>query len=461
MTDAGLVSATPRFATVRSPERKTLGTATARVAKLLGINLMPWQRDVLDVALELEGDRLVYGDVGITIGRQQGKSTLLLALWIARCVLWPSQTVVYTAQSGQDARKKWAEDWLPVLQGSPLGAFVRVRQQNGSESVSFQNGSRQSIVAGTVKSGHGTTLDLVILDEIFAFQDARLEQALRPATITRPSPQFWVCSTAGTPHGSPYLLDKVERGRQAVEAGLDRSLAYFEYSAPDDAPVDDPETWRQCMPALGFTVSEDTVRASLESMARREFERAFLNRWVASIGEPAVDLDLWEELADPDAERPSDVVLAVDVAPGSVSASIAAAGERDGVLLVTVLESGPGTDWVVPGLEALCEQLHPAEVIADQRAAAPLLSGFRGAPVTATSAADMATGCLFLLDLVKNKRLRHRGERELAVAIDGASRRSLGDGFAWSRKNSGVDITPLVAVTLAAWAFHGSMGDRS
>ena len=68
----------------------------------------------------------------------------------------------------------------------------------------------------------------------------------------------------------------------------------------------------------------------------------------------------------------------------------------------------------------------------------------------------MAVGATFLLDLVKNKRLRHRGERELTIAIDGAARRPLGDSFAWSRKSSAVDISPLVAVTLAAWAFHGS-----
>ena len=187
---------------------------------------------------------------------------------------------------------------------SPFAGYFAVRKQNGSESVTFRNGSRQSLVATTTRAGHGASIDLVVLDEVFSFQDARLEQALRPATITRPSPQFWICSTAGTPHGSPYLLNKVERGRQAVEAGLDHSLAYFEYSAPDDAAVDDPETWRSCMPALGFTVTEETVRASLESMPRREFERAFLNRWVASTADPAIPLDVWQALADPDAPRP-------------------------------------------------------------------------------------------------------------------------------------------------------------
>ena len=33
---------------------------------MLGIKLMPWQRELLDVALELEGGRLVFRDVSLT-----------------------------------------------------------------------------------------------------------------------------------------------------------------------------------------------------------------------------------------------------------------------------------------------------------------------------------------------------------------------------------------------------------
>jgi hypothetical protein len=35
--------------------------------------------------------------------------------------------------------------------------------------------------------------------------------------------------------------------------------------------------------------------------------------------------------------------------------------------------------------------------------------------------------------------------------LKGATQRPLGDRWAWSRKNSSIDISPLVAVTLALW----------
>lgn len=447
----------PRYATARSPERSTLGRAAVKIARLLGQPLMPWQRQVLEVGLEVdERGQLVYGDVVLTVPRQQGKSFLLLVLMLTRAMLEARQTVVYAAQSGLDARKKLSDDWLPMVLSSPLGSQLTVYRAPGRESLRLPNGSAMQIVASTQKAGHGLTVDLGVLDEAFAYQDARTEQALRPAMMTRRSAQLWCVSTAGTPHGSPYLLERVQRGRQAVEADVREALAYFEFSAEDDADPADPATWRSCMPALGHTVDESVVEAAYLSMGRHEFERAYLNRWVSSMGEPAIPLEAWEALSAPQAPRPAEIVLAVDVAPGSKSAAITAAGERDGVLYVSVLEHGLGTDWVLPRLNALTERLAPTEVIADARSAGPLLAGFNAARVTETSASDMATGCVFLVDLVKNRRLRHRGERELVIALDGAARRPLGDAWAWSRKNSGVDITPLVAITLGAWAWHGS-----
>jgi hypothetical protein len=44
------------------------------------------------------------------------------------------------------------------------------------------------------------------------------------------------------------------------------------------------------------------------------------------------------------------------------------------------------------------------------------------------------------------------------TAIRGATTRPLGDAWAWSRKNSDVDITPLVSCTLAHWAVGNKVG---
>jgi phage terminase large subunit-like protein len=424
------------------------------VAKVLGQRLMPWQRQVADVALEIGADgRLIYRDVTLTVPRQQGKSFLVLVLMLTRALLSPRQGIAYTAQSGLDARKKLIDDWTPMVRSSVVGSQVTAYLAPGRESLTLANGSQVALIASTAKAGHGRVLDLAIMDEAFAYADARTEQALRPAMMTRPDPQLWVVSTAGTPEASPYLLDRVERGRQAVEAGITEGLCFFEWSASDEQAIDDPETWRSCMPALGFTVSEEAVRSAVSSMPRREFERAYLNRWTTTVGEPIVDLATWQALAAPDTPRPASLILGVDIAPRSKSGAIAVAGIHDGRLSVSILEHGPGTDWVAGKLGALQAELH-AEAVVDPKACAAIMPEIDHLRLVEVDGNELAAGCAFLIDLIERGKLSHRGEHELTAALDGAAMRPLGDQWAWSRKSSGVDITPLVAATLACWGWR-------
>ena len=126
--------AVPRWATPRNHARPTLGPRVAQVAEMVGFDLMPWQRQVLDVALEVDPDtgRLVYREVRLTVPRQSGKTTLLLSLMTHRCIGFGSrQRVVFTMQSRQDAREKLFEDYRPLLDQSPLGPKLDWRESNG------------------------------------------------------------------------------------------------------------------------------------------------------------------------------------------------------------------------------------------------------------------------------------------------------------------------------------------
>jgi phage terminase large subunit-like protein len=418
---------------------------------------MPWQRQVFDVALELmpgRRRRLAYRQVVLTVPRQSGKTTLLLVLILLRALGVPRQNIAYTAQTGVDARKKWMDDWLPVLEMSPFSSQFRPRKTSGHEAILFHNGSRQGLVAPTKKSGHGGVLDLGILDEAFAHPDSRLEQALSPGMNTRKSPQLWVVSTAGTADDSPYLWSKVQFGREMVEADVREGTAYFEWSAEEDADPGDEEVWWSCMPALGHTTPVDAVRAEYAKLPLSEFRRAYLNQWVASMSDPVIPLGLWHGLADAGSSMVDPVVLAVDVTPDHGRASIAAAGRRpDGLLHIEVVDQRSGMDWV-PARVAQLARDHAAAVVVDPGSpAAPLLPVLRqlGVGPVEVSSRQHAQACGMLHQAVLEKQLRHLGTVELAVALDGAAKRPLGDAWAWSRKSSNVDISPLVAVTLALW----------
>jgi hypothetical protein len=58
--------------------------------------------------------------------------------------------------------------------------------------------------------------------------------------------------------------------------------------------------------------------------------------------------------------------------------------------------------------------------------------------------------------MVEQGEVAHLGSQELRDAIRGAKARPIGDGsFAWARRNSSVNIAPLVAGTLALGAAAG------
>jgi len=118
-----------------------------------------------------------------------------------------------------------------------------------------------------------------------------------------------------------------------------------------------------------------------------------------------------------------------------------------------VLEHGPGTGWVAERAAELFAEYRPRQVIFDARSPASSLetdlveAGVRR--IVKTTASEMATACQALLSAVNEGKVTHRGSAELIAAIDGARTRPLTDSWAWRRRGSSSDITPLVAVTLA------------
>jgi hypothetical protein len=430
------------------------------VAKALGTPLMPWQRQVVDVAMEVDPATglLAYSEVDVTTPRQSGKTTLELAVLVHRCRTWPGSRVLYSAQDRIHARKKWEDEHVAALLRSPYAGEFTPRYQRGDEAVRWANGSIHGITAPGEKAGHSDVLDVAVVDEAWAHEDARLEQGLSPTMVTRAQPQLWVVSTAGT-YRSAYLRGKVERGRARIAAGRSApsSVAYFEWSALPGSDPADSATWWSCMPALGRTVTESRIRAEFERLELADFCRAYLNWEPSAI--PADWLVIgevqWRALADPRSEVVDPVAFAADVTPERSHAAIAVAGLRgDGLGHGEVLDHRPGTGWVVPRLLELQEKWTPCAVVVDDTGPAGSLIApleAAGVEVVKPSARGMAHAAGNLFDAVTEATMRYRPRPALDAAVAGAAQRPLGDGFAWARKGLQVDICPLVALTLARW----------
>lgn len=463
----------PRFGTQRNPSRQTLGPAVGVIMRLLGQPPMPWQQYVLDVACEIDPDagNYFYREVRLIVMRQQGKTTLMLGKGAHRCLAWPRQRLVYTAQTRNMARRRLEEDFCVPLADSPFADMLvqtanppkGFRAQAGSEHIGFTNNSRWWIDAVTKKAGHGPPLDEGHIDEAFAHVDNRIETAMRPAMATKPNAQLWIASAAGD-GDSTYLRDKVEDGRARIRGEVPAGrVAYFEWSAPDDADPDDPQVWRDCMPALGHTITEDVVRSERDSMADDEFRRSYLNQWRdKKQGVGVFAPSSWAECAVPDDDGEvwrGEPMWTLDVSPLRDITSFGLAAEpadENAQVFIECVGQINGTEGAVEKLVEL-RSMFGGSTVAVSRvdAAASLRPDLEAAGFTVLllSARDKADACGSFYDAVLAGLIRHMNDPVLNSAVSGARKRDMGEGAWLFTRKALADITPLYSVILARWAW--------
>lgn len=426
----------------------------AAIAERLGKPLMPWQRLVADVGGELDDDGIpIYRDVVITVPRQNGKTMLVLSWELQRALGWEHrgpQRISYSAQTGNDARKKLIEDQVPILERHKAAIGVRrINQGMGNESVLWLNGSRLVLMNSTESAGHGKTVNLGVKDELFADSDDRRDQALRPSMLTVEDAQVLSLSTMGTEESMPWNA-LVDRGRAAVDAHKRDGIAYFEWSAGDDEDPDDPATWWGCMPAMGFTVRESTVRHERDNTKDGEFRRAYLNQRTKS-DDRVIPQTAWDAVCDAKAQPNGRLVFSLDVPNDNRGGSIVAASiGRHPVL--EVIEGDYPTGRLVARATEINAKWGGATWAVDGTGPANRLvpdlerAGLR---VHSFAARELIDACGGFFDAVMDATMTVRAHPSLDDAVAAAAKREVGDAWAWTRKNSNGNIAPLVAATLA------------
>lgn len=284
--------ASPLYATEARPGSSRL-PAVVDVAARLGFELMEWQRLVVERAT-VDGDP--FREVVVSTPRQVGKSLLMAFVILERMLSQPDAFVLFGAQSRMTARGKLLDGWWPMIARSELADRFEVARGAGFEALRCDNGSLLRLLSTEESSGHGESADLVVVDECWSL-DARVEQAVRPATVRRTGSQIWLCSTAGT-SASVWWRGKVDIGRQLVsDAPDDVSTAFYEWAAPDGADVLDEAVWWSCHPALAEGhVPIDVIRADAVALPAGEFARAYCNVWSDLLdgGWSAIDEHAWK-----------------------------------------------------------------------------------------------------------------------------------------------------------------------
>jgi hypothetical protein len=130
-------------------------------------------------------------------------------------------------------------------------------------------------------------------------------------------------------------VDRAERpageGPATVEdPSADSSLGIFEWSAPDDCPIDDPNMWRLANPSLGYPqgISHEALRAALETDPEPIFRTECLCQRVPDLVPSKIPLTAWVKCADPASQMVGGLVLSWEVSWNRSRAAIGVAGYR-------------------------------------------------------------------------------------------------------------------------------------
>lgn len=466
----------PAYGPARDPEYLTELPEVERVAWLMGLELMPWQRQVIAVATEYKLDAFGvrhyhYHDVVVTVPRQSGKTTLIGPLFVHRMMTRPHIGTFYTAQTGHAARQRIKDlvDRVTDPAQSSLAPLVKKNMEAGAEGFTIpSNRSFLRRFSPTETGLHGETPWLVGVDEFWAFSELEgdaLTGAIDPAQITiRAQSQTWWISTMGTA-ASGFMNRMVETGR----AGGDGSTAYFEWSLPEGMDPWDPRSWWHFHPALGNTITEDDLQAEARKAKRRgkqgEFLRAFCNRKTGT-ADPLIPTEHWDDMDEgEDMPRPEQLALSYEVAPGNKGAAVLASWrDAAGVPRSRVVRQAAGTAWVVPYVDALMDRLPVATLAADDggptRRITERLRAL-GYEVRTLSLPEFGSACMGWLEAARDSgTFRHDGSDALREAVQAASMRTVNGVERFSRDEAARPIAALIASAVGLYAWDNRPEDH-
>lgn len=456
-----LGTAVPAFATRPTPGACHELAMVEKVAAALGTPLLPWQRLVARVATEHDPKTGIYRYpmVIVTVPRQSGKTTLIRALFLARCLRYKRRSFAVFAQTGKDARQRLM-DLADQVEDAVFAKRMKINRGQTNPSITATNsGSRILSFAPTAESTHGWTFDGALIDELFAFEEDQAEHvmgALIPSMATKPHQQTYLVSTKGTA-ASVYLNARIDDGRTA-SIDPTSSLAFFEWSLADGLDGFDPGNWGFHPGVSAGLIGPDVLTAASRSLSKGEFLRAFCN--ITTVGtEDVLSADKWRAQAGPLPDPPTARTLSYgyEVAKNGARAAVVAAWRDEGGRMnVRLVASQPGVDWLRPMLMELA-RTRPRALAADRFQQNTVVhdevlreSKLWDRYFSTLAAPEWSTACAGFKQRFDAGTLRHENDPALTRGVLGATTASMGrDSWKFSHESPPELLAMVVAVRLA------------
>jgi hypothetical protein len=466
------------------------GDLAADLMEAAGKPLEEWQRDGLDLMLSTRPDgKWACYEYAEWVARQQGKGVLgearvVLGLLVySEDITWSAHLYPTALQAFRRIRSIFRSLGVSTVKASEEtididGVVLKVWNSNTERGFErLDNGKRILFFARSSGGLRGFSPDVNVIDEAFAYTSEQ-QDAIAPTLIAKANAQTIYLSSPPLDGESGEVMYSLKK---RAESGNAKRLGYRDWGLAgllddiDKIDIEDHALWALTCPGLNRgRVTLETIEALCPpqgSMTRKGFGREVLGLWPKQIiGGGAIDMGAWNGLMlDRESRREGDVAIAVDIAPERDYAAIGLYGlRRDGLGHVQIVDYRPGTDWLVDRIAVWLKELDPIAVAMGKATADSLEVdlGKRGikrpddkdAPkrgdLAVASWSEMSAATGQFLDAAKQATFRHAGQSELDSSVAGAKTKLNADSLVWARKDAASDTSPLVAITLARWAYE-------
>lgn len=485
--------------------RTTDGFACIQFAEqMMGLRLFLWQEWFLTHALELSEDgsyRFRY--IILLVGRQNGKSLLLLVLALWHLFSLGSEEVIATAQDLGRSEAAWKEAVEWVEEDDELSDLVinidrghpKLMEVGGDKDEDMPWKRLYRVASAGRRGARGFSGDLVLMDELREHQTWDTWGAVTNTMNARPRGQAFAFSNAGDnlsivlrylraqahkllgwPDGDAdkEVLgeDDPELAAFLAQYGAADKTGFFEYSSPPRSSRTDIDALSHSNPSMNYTdivancVTHVALLASLATTPPGVYDTEVRCIWVPMLGSGPFPENSWEDTFNEKAmpTEASAQVVCVAVSKSRSKAYIARAWWcEDGKPGIGIAAESAGTDWIIPWL---IEHRATYEHVVAQDKGAPVSSIWyeletardtEGAklPLEAWTATDVAPGTGMMFDRLLRRDLHHLTHAGLDDAALSAIPKILSrSAFEIDTVKSPTDVQPLQAAIGALWALE-------
>ncbi|PZX46356.1 phage terminase, partial [Cereibacter changlensis] len=307
---------------------------------------------------DADGERIVR-EVMLLLPRGNRKTSLAAALALLHLLgpeRVPAGQIIFASGNRDMAGQGFTEAANIIRQDRRLMDVTRIYDANNApQSIkSALDGSTLKAVSSDGKAQHGKTPTFVLADEIHAWPNRDLWEALQSGMLKRAGGLTVIATTAG--RGRENLgAERYDYARR-VALGEVENEAFLPiiFEIEDGEDWQDEAVWHRVNPGLahGFhdlkKMRADVNEARDNPAKAFEFQQFNLNRWFANSRDPLFDLDTYDarsfddDLAD---LEPLPCWLGVDMAlSGDLAAVVAAWKHPDGQITIKPTFFVPGDD---------------------------------------------------------------------------------------------------------------------